>query len=91
MCSALFGEIEIVKALLARSDILINKSNNFPDTALTHAAEAGNIEIIEILLADPRMDIHEANQGVLAYNRAKNKEVEKLIESHLDEDDLIPF
>lgn len=51
----------------------------------------GRIDILELLLADPRMDIDAHDQATEAYKRAKDKETKMFIESKIGWEHFIPF
>lgn len=65
--AATFDHVEILKLLLehrdhnGQLDLDLNDSRGY--TALTYAANEGNIATVELLLADPRLDLRCNNQG----------------------------
>ena len=59
MCAADKGHTEIVKLLLARTDIQLNTADNSGDTALVWAADKGHLEVVRILVSDPRLSLSQ--------------------------------
>lgn len=72
------GHVDIVKLALEASDIDINYENRYSNTALQLAARYGNIELVQLLLAVPGIDV---NRGApLVYAAYENKpEIVKLL------------
>ena len=56
------GHIEIVRMLLTRSDIDVNKTDGSRFTALMYAITEGNIEIVQILLTRSDIDVNMENR-----------------------------
>ena len=51
------GHAEVVKALLAHSDIAVNARNNFRQTPFLLGCLYGRVSVVQVLLKDPRVDI----------------------------------
>jgi len=57
-----FGQLEIVKVLLARSEIEVNKGNKGSASPFFIACQEGRKEVVSLLLADPRVDPIKPNK-----------------------------
>jgi ankyrin repeat protein len=60
--AAEYGYADVVKELLGRADIKVNELGG-GYTALHLAVQYAQIEIVKLLLADPRIDLEARNQG----------------------------
>ena len=57
-----FGHLEIVKVLLAREKIEVNKGNKGDAGPFSLACQEGHKEVVSLLLTDPRIDLNKANK-----------------------------
>ena len=71
------GHAEVVKALLAHSEIDVNAKNNHGMTALMAAAENGYTEVVKALLGHSKIDVNVASRrGWTALMIAAKRETE---------------
>ncbi len=71
----------MVRLLLARQDVEVNKSAADGATALMLASYKGHVEVVRLLLAHPDVDVNKADaSGATAlYIASQNGHVEKLL------------
>ena len=74
-----YNEMEILKLIITHSDISLNE-NHGRETALMAAVYHGHTEIIQLLLADPRLDLQAYDQWKKSLEETKDPEIQFLIE-----------
>ncbi|KAF0719332.1 Aste57867_1116 [Aphanomyces stellatus] len=71
MWASAFGRVDVVRLLLARrSDIHVNCTNEFGESALHWASERGHLDVVDVLLDTHGMDVNlvdENGQSALHY------------------------
>ena len=80
------GQVEIVRLLLSKSDIDINKSADLGATALYIASQKNYVEVVRLLLSKSDIDINRASDyGFTPLEMANDQgytELVKLLEKH---------
>ncbi|KAF2122387.1 ankyrin repeat-containing domain protein [Lophiotrema nucula] len=82
-----FSHIEIVKLLLGQEKLQLSERfdmNGRYHTLLTFAVELGNEDLVQILLADPRVDINRNPNGQSALITAVNKGLSRIVKLLLE-------
>ncbi len=60
LCSSQNGHVEVVRLLLARQDVKVNKITQNGTTALIIALENGHVEVLRLLLAHQGVEVNKS-------------------------------
>ena len=67
------GHLELVRLLLSKSEIDINKAEDDGATALFIASDKGHLEVVRLLLSKSEIDINKGHQGWTPLTIAKQR------------------
>ena len=62
MMAVRYNKHSIARLLLEQPTLDLNATDHMEQTALHHAAQGGNVEVVRLLLTDPRLNISNANK-----------------------------
>lgn len=73
------GQLEVVKRLLLRKDVVVNQINRFGNTPLRYAAKLGRVDIAEELLKHDGIDVNLGAPLALAARHGRLNTVQVLL------------